>query len=157
MTLYAESSAVLAWLLGDAGGDAVRQHLSSGELVVASDLTVVECARVLARGTALGDLSEADAASRTAELQTAAAHWTLLRLGGEVIDRARQRFPHEPVRTPDALHLASSLVAKSASPDLVVLSFDERVRRNARTLGFEVVPAEAPLPSAAAEEALPSL
>ena len=155
MTLYAESSAVLAWLLGDAGGDAVRQVLSSAELVVASDLTLVECARVLARGSALGDLSEADAASRSAELNAAAAHWTLLRLGGEVIDRARQRFPHEPVRTLDALHLASSLVAKSALPDLVVLSLDERVRRNARALGFDVVPAEAPPTGAAAVESLP--
>jgi hypothetical protein len=120
----------------------VRDHLSTAELVIASDLTLVEGDRVLIRASALGDLTEAEAAGRRAELGTAAAHWTLLRLGGEVIHRARQSFPKEPVRTPEALHLASALVARAAVPDLAVLSLDDTVRANARALGFEVLPAD---------------
>jgi len=75
-------------------------------------------------------------------LSTTAAHWTLLRLSGDVIDRARQPFRKEPVRTLDALHLASALVARAAVPDLAVLSLDEAARANARGLGFEVQPGD---------------
>ena len=144
MTLYAESSAVLAWLLGEPRASEVREHLGSADLVIASDLTLVECDRVLIRAVALGEIAEADAATRRGELNAAAAHWTLLRLSGEVIDRARQRFPEEPVRTLDTLHLSSALLAKSAASDVIVLSLDERVRANARAVGFDILPVDRP-------------
>ena len=142
MTLYAESSAVLAWLLGEARAADVRGFLASADTVIASDLTLVECDRVLIRASALGELSEAEAAGRRAELNAAAAHWTVLRVGADVIDRARQRFPVEPVRTLDALHLASALAAKTAVADVLILSLDEQLRANARALGFDLRPAD---------------
>jgi hypothetical protein len=58
----------------------------------------------------------------------------------DVVERARRPFPTEPVRTLDALHLASALVARAAVSELAVLSLDQRVRENAERLGFETVP-----------------
>ena len=55
---YAESSAVLAWLLGEDAAPHVREVLSRAELVVASDLTLLECDRVLIRAVALGEIEE---------------------------------------------------------------------------------------------------
>ena len=49
MNIYAESSAVLAWLLGEAPGSRVREVLRRAELVMASDLVLIECDRVLIR------------------------------------------------------------------------------------------------------------
>ena len=95
MSLYAESRAVLAWLLGD------------------------------------GELTEADAADRRAYLATAVSQWHLLRVGAEVVDRARHPFPGEPIRTVDAIHLASVLVARSAWLDSSCLAW---------TNGFAVPP-----------------
>ena len=135
---------MLAWLLGEPRATDVRESLGSADVVIASDLTLVECDRVLIRAAYLGEVTEADAAARRAELQTGSAHWTVLRLGADIIDRARQRFASEPVRTLDALHLASALAAKAALSDLAVLSLDERIRTNARALGFSVVPADDP-------------
>ena len=149
MNLYAESSAVLAWLFDEPAAGLVRSALAGAELVVASDLTIVECDRVLYRAAAVGELSEADAADRRAHLVTAAAHWHVLRLGPEIIDRARQPFPGEPIRTLDALHLASALVARGAVAGLELLSLDERLRRTARLLGVRVLPPQ--LPAAAAD------
>jgi hypothetical protein len=97
----------------------------------------------------VGELSEADAADRRAHLVTAAAHWHVLRLGPEIVDRARQLFPGEPIRTLDALHLASALVARGAVAGLELLSLGERVRRTARLLGVRVLPPQ--LPAAAAD------
>jgi hypothetical protein len=47
VNVYAESSAVLAWLLGEATGRRVREVLRRADLVMASDLVLMECDRVL--------------------------------------------------------------------------------------------------------------
>ena len=140
MSLYAESSAVLAWLLGEEAGARVRQLLTPADIVVASDLTVIECERVLIRAAAVGELTEADAADRRAHLTMAASHWQVLRIGPEIVDRARQPFPGEPIRTLDAIHLASALTARSAVAGLELLSLDDRIRKAGELLGFQVRP-----------------
>lgn len=140
MTLYAESSAVLSWLLGESTADEVRRLLGESELVVASELTVVECDRVLIRATGANLLADADAADRQARLAGAASHWNLLELDDEVLERARRSFPVKPIRTLDALHLASALVARRAVPGLALLSLDERIRENGERLGFRIAP-----------------
>lgn len=114
--------------------------LAEAEVIVASDLTLIECERVLLRAAALNELTEAEAADRRAHLVSAAAHWQVLRIAGEVVDRARQPFPGDPIRTLDAIHLASLLVARSAVAGLRLLSFDERVREAAKGLGVAVEP-----------------
>jgi hypothetical protein len=63
-----------------------------------------------------------------------------LRLDLEVIERARRPFPGEPIRTLDALHLASALVARAAVPGLALLTLDAAVREAGRGLGFAVLP-----------------
>ncbi len=143
MNLYVESSAVLAWLLGEPEGTDVRERLGQAEIVLASDLTLVECERVLIRAGAIGRIGEADAADRRGRLIQAAEHWAVLRLGEEVVSRARRPFPTEPIRTLDALHLAAALQARSLVPGTLLLSLDDRIRAAARELGFEVVPERA--------------
>jgi predicted nucleic acid-binding protein len=138
--LYAESSAVLTWLFGEPAGATVRETLAAAELVVASDLTLVECDRTILRAQAAGRVTEAQAADRRGRLIAAAAHWNLLRLDAEVVERARRPFPAEPIRTLDALHLASALVARGAVPGLALLTLDERMRAGGRGLGFTVLP-----------------
>ena len=73
-------------------------------------------------------------------LGAAAFRWHILKIAGDVIERARRPFPQEPIRTLDALHLSSALVARSALPGLELLSLDERIRDNARALGFKTRP-----------------
>jgi hypothetical protein len=138
--LYAESSAVLAWLLGETRGGEVGTVLGDSTGVIASDLTVVECERVLIRAWSSGMISEAQRNDQSTALVRAAAHWTRLGIDEVVLDRARRPFPVEPVRTLDALHLASALVARSVTPELRLLTLDQRVRENAERLGFLVVP-----------------
>lgn len=138
--LYAESSAVLAWLLGEEPGSDVADALAGSGGVLASDLTVVECQRVLIRAWSTGRITEVERNELSADLARTAQHWTRLRLDEHVVERAYRPFPIEPVRTLDALHLASALVARTAVAGLRVLSLDHRVRQNAERLGFEVLP-----------------
>jgi predicted nucleic acid-binding protein len=140
MNVYAESSAVLAWLLGDETSHTVRDVLQHSELVLASDLTLVECDRVLIRAVTTGEIEEAAAADRRAYLNAATSHWHVWRISLEIVERARHPFPAEPIRTLDALHLASALAVRSAVPAVELLSLDERIRRAAKLLGFHVQP-----------------
>jgi len=145
MTLYAESSAVLAWLLEQEHGEKVAESLAHAELVIASDLTLIECDRVLIRAVALSELRESDAVQRQSRLNAVAARWTLLTLDEEIIERTRRPFPTEPLRTLDAIHVASALTARKAVSDLTVLSLDDRVRKAVDRLGFRLAPRNAEL------------
>jgi predicted nucleic acid-binding protein len=140
VNVYAESSAVLAWLLGEEPGHSVREVLQHAEIVMASDLTLVECDRVLIRAVTTGEIDEAPAADLRAHLTAAANHWHLWRVGADILERARHPFPAEPIRTLDAIHLASALAVRSAVPGVELLSLDDRIRRAAKQLGFHVQP-----------------
>jgi len=140
VNVYAESSAVLAWLLDEPSAAAVRRLLGASEITVSSDLTLIECDRVLLRAVALKELTEAEAADRHVYLAGAAAHWQILRIASDIVDRARQPFPGEPIRTLDAIHLASLLAGRSAVRGLGLLSLNDRVRNSAKGLGVDVVP-----------------
>ncbi len=140
MILYAESSAILSWLLAEATGDDVAATLQEAEHIIVSDLLFVECDRACIRAEKSGALTTKQATSARARLAKVGSHWETMRLSSRVIDRSRQPFPVEPVRSLDALHLSSALEVRSALPELRVLSLDQRVRDNATKLGFVVLP-----------------
>lgn len=131
---------MLAWLLGEALTAQVREVLQRAEIVVASELTLVEVDRVLVRSLALGESTEAATAARRAQMQEAASRWQVLHVTDGIMARARRAFPSEPVRTLDALHLASALEAAAAVSGLELLSLDARVRRSGELLGFRLQP-----------------
>lgn len=112
------------------------------DLVVTSVLTSTEVARTLRRLESAG-LIEAPAGNRSWDRYTAAcAHWNLYAISDPVLERASQAFPREPVRTLDAIHLATAaLIALEVMPP-VVLSVDRQVRANVRALGLDVLPAD---------------
>ena len=141
--LYLESSAVLSWLLDEPSAPAVIASITAAERLLASVLTVVECDRALLRAAASGRILEAEAAKRRGQLETAARRWTIAAVLREHVDRARQPFPREPVRTLDALHLATALHFQRELSELSVLALDGRVRENAEALGLAILPNDA--------------
>ncbi len=140
MIVYAESSAVLTWLMAQEHAIEIGSTLAASELIISSDLTLLECERVLVRGSAMGDLTEGETANRQVVLRTAAQHWMLMGFDPSVIERAQRPFPVEPVRTLDALHLSFALEAQRMVTDVRVLSLDRRIRETARQLGLEIIP-----------------
>ena len=61
----------------------------------------------------------------------------LLELAPPVLARALEPFP-EPVRTLDALHLASADFLRSQGQQLKVATYDEGMARAAQALGFKM-------------------
>lgn len=140
MILYAESSAVLTWVLSQERESEIESALSGAELIISSDLTMLECERVLVRGNAVGELSDAELSGRQVMLRTAGQHWMLLGFDASVVERAQRPFPNEPVRTLDALHLAFALAAQSLVGTAFVLTLDNRLRESALALGMKIYP-----------------
>jgi predicted nucleic acid-binding protein len=139
--LYAESSAILTWLLGEPAQKRVIAALESADSVTTSALTAVECARALARARHDGRITAVEERAALHLLDEACDSWHVLDLSDDVVARARAPFPVEPVRSLDALHLASAWAIVAAGGRVTVLSLDERVRLNARELGMKVMPA----------------
>ena len=141
MNLYAESSAVLSWLLGETRGEAARERLLAAELVITSDLTLIECDRALHRAEAVGELEAQTVKNMREQFSMATDHWIAFSIDREVVERSRRRFPREPIRSLDAIHLTTALLVRSLVSELEFLSWDERIRNNAAELGFDVTPA----------------
>lgn len=141
--LYAESSAIMSWLLGELPGAArVRILLASANTIFTSELTLLECDRTIHRAVHTGRLNEHGANLARSRIESETTPWNVLRIGSDIMARARRSFPVEPLRTLDALHLATALRIGEFRPDLRMLSFDDRIRTNAAALGLGVLPAD---------------
>ena len=144
MIVYAESSAVVAWLLGEPRAAAVAAELRDADRVITSALTRAECARAILRGVSLRRVTKREAADLMRTYDEAEAGWDELDVSQRVLANAGAPFPVEPVRPLDAIHLASAHIAHTAFGDVGLLSFDERVRANASALGLTALPARVP-------------
>lgn len=138
MIVYAESSAVLAWILGERAARSVRAVLDSADRVVTSALTAAECGRAIARGRREGRLTGAEHLAALRLLDVSERSWDVYGISDRVLARARLEFPAEPVRTLDGIHLATAVILQEAVGAVTMLSFDDRIRTNAERLGLAV-------------------
>jgi len=135
--VYIESSALLAAFLEDDA--AVRRALRASRHRITSALTLAEAHRAAVRARALNRLTADEERAIVRGLSTFATECEIVAVTDDVLTRAGRPFPVEPVRTLDAIHLAT-LDGLGAAPQLMtVLSRDERVAANARALGYIVV------------------
>jgi predicted nucleic acid-binding protein len=131
---YLESSAVLAALLEhDAGA---RRAIRARGTRVTSALTFAEGARAVLRAQAAGRLTAGDGRTARRALGTLERRCAVIAVSDGVLARAGQAFPVEPVRTLDAVHLATAELLGAARGSLVVVTRDARIRDNAAALGY---------------------
>ena len=135
---YLETSALLSVALE--GNRDVSRALASAPSLITSMLTFVEFERGLLRSRRDGALTNAEESKARRWARELSNSCYLMELDAEVLERARLPFKVEPVRTLDALHLASIEVLAKKLGWLVVVSCDDRVRQNAVALGFHVLP-----------------
>ena len=134
--VYVETSAILAWLLGDEQRLSARRVLDSAEQVVTSVLTLLEATRAITRAAGEQQVTDADDSRLKRLLTRTTTAWQLLEITPDIRIRAGEPFPIEPARTLDAIHLATALHFARAFPSLPVLTFDERILANLEPLGL---------------------
>ena len=134
--VYVESSAVVAAVLeGDAD---VQRALSRHARIVTSSLTFAECWRAFVRARVTGRLTEAGEEQARQVLRSLLHECVSVPVSDEILERTGRPFPVEPVRTLDAIHLASLEWLALLPEDIIVVSRDRRVRENATAMGYAV-------------------
>lgn len=126
--IYLDSSVIIAHLLAEdrrPPGELWSQPLVSSRLLEYEVWT-----RVHARGMGrrLGEV-----------LRFVLARLSMLGLERPVLARALEPFPG-PVRTLDAIHLASADFLRRQGQEVTVATYDVRMREAARGMGFELYP-----------------
>jgi predicted nucleic acid-binding protein len=134
--LYAETSAVLGWLLGEEGTLRPGAFIDSADKVVTSVLTLLEASRGVLRAESEGRVTSAEAFRLRGLLAKAVSGWDLMEMTADIRAKAAEAFPVEPVRTLDAVHLATALEFAKVHEELSVLSLDERILANLPLLGL---------------------
>lgn len=132
---YIESSALVAALL-ERDGAALKSLRARGRRIT-SALTMAETARAIVRGRMTGRLTLDDEQAAARALRRFERRCFLIAVTDAVLTRVRKPFPIEPVRTLDAVHLATVELLGETSL-VVVVTRDVRVRDNARALGYVV-------------------
>ena len=108
-------------------------------LRLASALTFTESTRALLRARVTHRITLVEERTALRKLRALEANSTVLTITTDVLTRAGRPFPVEPVRTLDAIHLAT-IESLGETPQLVtVVTRDSRVAMNARALGYAVV------------------
>ena len=126
--IYLDTSVALAQLLAE---DKIPPKELWRETLISSRLLEYEVwTRIHARRLS---------ASHGENVRTLLARVSLLELAPPVLSRALEPFP-SPVRTLDALHLASIEFLRSRGQDLLLASYDERLTEAAARLGVAAYP-----------------
>jgi len=133
---YIESSALVAALL-ERDADALKSVRTRGRKVT-SALTIAEAARAILRARAAARLTADQERAAARALRRFERRCFLVAVTDAVLARVRRPFPIEPIRTLDAVHLATTELLGEPPPLIVVVTRDTRVRENAEALGYAV-------------------
>ncbi|HEY2934422.1 MAG TPA: PIN domain-containing protein [Acidobacteriota bacterium] len=133
---YIESSALVAALL-ERDAAALKSVRTKGRHVT-SALTIAEAARAILRARAGARLTADEERAVVRALGRFERRSYVVGVTDAVLARVRRPFPVEPIRTLDAVHLATAELLGEPPPLVTFVTRDARVRDNARALGYAV-------------------
>ena len=133
---YIESSALVAALL-ERDVQALKSVRTRGRTVT-SALTIAEAARAILRARATGRLTADEERTAVRALRRFERRCYLVAVTDSVLARVRRPFPLEPIRTLDAVHLATTELLGEPPQIVTIVTRDIRVRDNAHALGYAV-------------------
>ena len=133
---YIESSALVAALL-ERDAAALKSVRARGRRIT-SALTIAEAARAILRARVAARLTADQERAALRALRRFEQRCFLVAVTDPILARVRRPFPVEPVRTLDAVHLATAELIGETPALVVVVTRDVRVRDNAEALGYAV-------------------
>jgi predicted nucleic acid-binding protein len=129
--IYLDTSAVLRAVLEPGTSPAVEERIRSARVLVSSRLSLVESYRAFVRLRALGSASEerlVDAERDVAAIWSRCELWEITR---SICETACAVAIVRPLRTLDAIHLATFVLARRRLGGLELLTADERLQEAA--------------------------
>ena len=136
MIVYVDSSVVLRVVLRAAGS---LKEWKGIDRFISSALLTVECLRTIHRLHLLEPLADDEFAERVEATEKVLANVELVGLDRIVLERASGSFSL-PVRTLDAIHLATAMLWREREDaNLVFATHDRQLALAARASGFAVI------------------
>lgn len=132
--LYLDTSAVLRALLETGTTPELERRLQNARVLVTSRLSRVEAARALLRLRQLSETPESRLAEAERNLDALWARCEMWELSPAVCEMAARVAPRIPLRTLDALHLATYLLARREIDGLDLLTADRRLAEAAEAV-----------------------
>jgi len=132
--LYLDTSVALRATVERGTTPDIEARMAAAPVLVTSRLSLVESARALIRLRQQGRVAESRLADARREIDTLWTRCELWELTPAVCDLACHVVPDRALRTLDALHLATFLMARRRIEGLELLTADERLEDVARSL-----------------------
>ena len=132
--LYLDSSAVLRSVLEQGTSPEVEARTREAATLITSRLSVVEASRAFHRLRQQARVPEPKLADAEREVASLWARCELWELTSKVCEAARHVAPAKPLRTLDAIHLATFVLAREKIAGLELLTVDDRLQDAVRTL-----------------------
>ena len=133
---YIESSALVAALLE--GDEAARASIRAQGQRVTSALTMAETGRAVLRARLSGRITAEQERAAILTMQRFMRRCHIVSVTEAILAHVGRPFPVEPIRTLDAIHLATAEALGDSPALLTVVTRDLRVRDNATALGHPV-------------------
>jgi predicted nucleic acid-binding protein len=131
--VYWDASALASTLLEDAHTDQARRWARRPGLHLLSTLAHAEICAVVGRARREDRLTDAQSARVLGALDT--GPWSRLEVGPDPATVRRLAEEH-PLRGADLWHVAAALAVRDEIPEIVLLTFDDRMRRAVRATGL---------------------
>ena len=132
--LYLDTSAVLRAVLESGTSLQLEARIATASALVTSRLSTVEGARAIHRLRATRQLAETKLADAEWEIAAVWRRCELWEITARVCETAQHVARSRPLRTLDALHLATFLLARETIAGLELLTSDQRLRDAADAL-----------------------
>ena len=129
--LYLDTSAVLRAVLESGMTPEIERRLAAAEVLITSRLSLVEASRALIRLRVTGGCSDRALADAGRALDTLWARCEIWELTPAVCEAAQTAAPHLALRTLDALHYATWLLARRRLGEVDLLTADRRLQEAA--------------------------
>lgn len=114
----------------------MKRALRSKRRLITSALTFAEAARVIVRARLANRLSAEQERQVVRALRTFERRCHVVAVSEAVLSRVGRPFPVEPIRTLDAVHIATIELLEEPPALATMLTRDARVRDNAKALGY---------------------
>jgi len=132
---YFDTSALVKRYVDEAGRREVLQLLRRNECVTSAVLPV-ELRSGLRRRVAEGSLVAARLPAILSHVAADRAYWTLVEVGTDVLTAAETLVATHPIRTLDAIHVASAQLFAASVSALTFVSADKRQTETAIAVGL---------------------
>ena len=133
---YIETSALVAAVLE--GDTAAKSSIRAQGQRFTSALTGAEASRAILRARLLGRITVQQQRAALLTLQRFARRCHIVSVTQTILSHVGRPFPVEPIRTLDAIHLATAEALGDPPALVTIITRDVRVRANATALGHPV-------------------